>query len=446
LKYKIFVTLWATFVLTLIMSSLLYTQFLNSERIQLIDGQMESYAGLLARSDLIHRDFVELDEAEEQIQEILGGYHLGLVLIIKNSQGRELYKNLNAKNLNFSPSIKQEWQFTERDGNLVRMFTKKVPESGRILQIGTFVNEQNMATLFYTKNHFYYFMVLVFVSAFLSWFLSTKLFSPLRKLAEDLNHITNQLYPSHFDSAAWDTSFQKSKSLFQFKNDEFVKLIESVQNLLTQIRLAFQMNKNHSARLAHEVNTPLSLIKNRLKELKSENNEETLLKIHEDIDRLADFVHRYLEFSESLNATKVKGDIYAIKLNNFAEHLVQTLEPLSNNRIKITANSQSTVFANHHDLEHVIQNLITNALKYSPMDRDVLLNFQEDVITIQDQGSGIPSSVMERMGAPFNFGSNSRGHKGTGLGLAWVHAIAKKYDWKLDIQTSSQGTSISIHF
>lgn len=417
---------------------------MNSERIQLIDGQIESYASLLAHSDLVTRDFAELDEAEEQIQEILGGYHLGLVLMIKNTKGNILYKNLNAKKLGLNPSTKFEWQFTEHDDNLVRMFTKKIPDSGRILQIGTVVNQQNLTNLFYTKNHIYYFIVLVIASAFLAWVLLTKLFSPMKRLAEDLNTITNQLNPANFNSETWDTSFNKSKHYFRFKNDEFSKLIHSVQNLLTQIRLAFQMNKNHSARLAHEVNTPLSLIKNRLKELEGTENPMTVVKIHQDIDRLADFVHRYLEYSESLNTPQAKTDIYAIRLNTFADHIEQSLKPISQGRIKIEGESQHTVFANHHDLEHLIQNLVTNALKYSPEDRNVVLNFKEDTITVKDEGDGIPQSVLDRMGSPFNFGTNSRSHKGTGLGLAWVHAISKKYDWKVDIKSNTEGTSITV--
>lgn len=412
---------------------------------QLIDGQIESYASLLSHSDLITRDFAELDEAEEQIQEILGGYHLGLVLMIKNNRGNVLYKNLNAKKLDLNPTTKFEWQFTEQEDNLVRLFTKKIPDSGRILQIGTVVNQESLTSLFYTKNHAIYFVLLIIASAFLSWVLSTKLFWPLKRLAEDLNVITNQLSPSNFNSETWDTSFSKSKPYFAFKNDEFTKLIHSVQNLLTQIRLAFQLNKNHSASLAHEVNTPLSLIKNRLKELEGSENPKVVENIHKDIDRLADFVHRYLEYSESLNIPQSKTDIFAIKLNVFAEHIEQSLKPISKNRIQIEGESYYTVFANHHDLEHVLQNLITNALKYSPEDRNVILNFKEDKITIKDEGDGIPQSVMDKMGSPFNFGTNSRSHKGTGLGLAWVHAIAKKYDWKLDIHTSSKGTSVTVH-
>lgn len=426
-------------------SSLIYSSFLNSERIQLIDAQIESYASLLVRSDLVMRNFAELDEAEEQIQEILGGYHLGLVLMIKNNKGSVLYKNLNAKKLGINPQTTFEWQFIEEDENVVRLFTQKIPDTDRLLQIGTVVNQRNLLSLFYSKNHIYYFILLVVASAVLAWVVLTKLFSPVRRLAEDLNVITSQLTPDNFNSETWDTSFKKSKRYFVFKNDEFAKLIHSVQNLLTQIRLAFQMNKNHSARLAHEVNTPLSVIKNRLKELEGSEKPMTIVKIHQDIDRLADFVHRYLEYSESLNTPQAKTDIYAIRLNAFADHIEQTLKPLSQNRIKIQKDSKHTIFANHHDLEHLVQNLITNALKYSPEERNVVLNFKDDTITVSDEGGGIPKTVLDKIGMPFNSGPNSRSHKGTGLGLAWVHAISKKYDWKLDIKSSDRGTRVTIH-
>ncbi len=445
LKYKIFLTLWATFVLTLIVSSLIYSSFINSERMHLIDGQIESYASLLARSTLITRDFAELDEAEEQIQEILGGYHLGLVLMIKNNRGGVLYKNVNAKRLGFTPSNEVEWQFTKHDGNLVRLYTKKIPEVQRTLQIGTFVNEQNLSAFFYTKNHITYFILLVIISAVLSYVLSTRLFSPMRRLAEDLNVITNQLSPSNFNSATWDTSFKKSKHYFAFKNDEFSTLITSVQNLLTQLQLAFEINRSHSARLAHEVNTPLSVIKNSVAQLKNVGNPEMLQQIHHDIDRLADFVHRYLEYSENLNTPQSKTDIYAIKLDKFADQIDRSLRTMSGDRICVEGSSDHTVFANHHDLEHLVLNLVTNALKYSPEDRNVILNFVENRITVSDMGSGIPEKVLDKMGTPFNIGENSEGQKGTGLGLAWVAAISKRYDWKLDINSTDHGTRVTVH-
>jgi two-component system sensor histidine kinase QseC len=121
------------------------------------------------------------------------------------------------------------------------------------------------------------------------------------------------------------------------------------------------------------------------------------------------------------------------------------MSPISEGRLKIEGEASSVVIANHHDLEHLLQNLVTNALKYSPKDRDVLLNFKEDELTIQDFGPGIPKEVLEKIGSPFNTGAH-RSERATGLGLAWVHAIANKYDWQVQFVTTPEGTKIHIHF
>lgn len=445
MKFKIFLTLWTTFVITLISSSFVYTNFLNSERLDLVDGQIKSYTSILSHSDLIKGDFEELNIAEEQIQEILGGYKIGLVLIIKNIRGKVLYKNTNARNINLDPSTSFQWQLTKHEDNLVRVYTQKLPQQNRILQLGTIVNMQDISTFFFTKNHAAYILAMIIVAAILSWLLTTKLFAPLRKLSEDLNFITKQLKGSSFNSADLDISFHKTKGVVFLKNDEFTKVTQSLQNLLRQIKMAFQINKNHSARLAHEVNTPLSVIKNRLKTLETTKDMNLIKSINKDIDSLASFVIRYLEYSETLNTPAAKTDIFALRLKTFMEQTVESLKPISQGRLKLVGDSQATIFANTHDLEHVIQNIVTNALKYSPSDREVVLNFKEDEIIIQDYGEGIPKNVLDKLGTPFNIG-NKNEQKGTGLGLAWVQAIVQKYDWKLNINTDSQGTSVHIKF
>ncbi len=387
-----------------------------------------------------------LEEAEDDIQEILGGYRIDLVLIIKNYRGKILYANVGGKKLGLNPSTSFEWQFTEQGGTTLRLYTKKIPELGRILQIGTVVNTKTLASPFLSKNQMFYFLLLIFVSSLVAYVLTTRFFKPMKRLAEDLTLITNQLHTPEFVSSSFEGSIGKFKNSFFFKKDEFATLAMAVQELMKQIKIAFEMNKNHSARLAHEVNTPLSLIKNRLKQIETSGNQVVVAQLNSDIDRLAQFVQRYLKFSETLNTPAQTTDIYAIKLTPFLKQFEQNMSPIANSRLKVCGDTQAVIFANHHDLEHMLQNLITNALKYSPQDRDVLLNFKEDELVIKDFGGGIPESVLKKVGSPFNIGANQPAIKGTGLGLAWVQAITNKYHWKIEYRSTPEGTEVSIKF
>jgi signal transduction histidine kinase len=92
----------------------------------------------------------------------------------------------------------------------------------------------------------------------------------------------------------------------------------------------------------------------------------------------------------------------------------------------------------------VVTNLLSNACKFSAPPLPVEVELSGRGFRIVDQGKGIPRDVLERLGQPFNTGNEES--SGTGLGLAWVQTICRRFHWKLNIQSSLQGTEISVDF
>jgi signal transduction histidine kinase len=80
-------------------------------------------------------------------------------------------------------------------------------------------------------------------------------------------------------------------------------------------------------------------------------------------------------------------------------------------------------------MNHVVTNLVSNALKYSPDGGEVILNVSrsetEIIITVSDQGIGIPREDLTYLFVSFFRAGNVGGIRGTGLGLAIIKSVVE---------------------
>jgi signal transduction histidine kinase len=98
------------------------------------------------------------------------------------------------------------------------------------------------------------------------------------------------------------------------------------------------------------------------------------------------------------------------------------------------------------EIRQLILNLVRNGLEAMLSgERLTIGTVVEDdhvILFVQDQGSGIPPEVVGKLGTPFL----TTKEKGTGLGLPICYNIAHRHGAKIDIKTSPQGTTFSVHF
>jgi signal transduction histidine kinase len=119
---------------------------------------------------------------------------------------------------------------------------------------------------------------------------------------------------------------------------------------------------------------------------------------------------------------------------------------------KILVAAPATQIAGSWDgrrLERVVSNLLGNAIKYSPDGGDVEVRLQragEDVVlTVEDQGIGIPAADLPRVFDQFYRGRNAEGVSGTGLGLTGVRQIVEQHGGAISIQSEEgKGTVVTI--
>jgi tetratricopeptide (TPR) repeat protein len=96
-------------------------------------------------------------------------------------------------------------------------------------------------------------------------------------------------------------------------------------------------------------------------------------------------------------------------------------------------------------LERVVQNLVANAVAYTPCDREPVVTISlyevagDSVLTVADNGDGIPPDERERVFEPFQRGVAGAARTGSGLGLAFCRKVAEQHGGDLTLTTAPGG-------
>lgn len=417
-------------------------QFLlfRSEQYRLIDSRIESTATLLISSDLSSADLQDFEEAEDIIREIVGGERFNQFIIVYGRNGRELYRSPNAVGLP-QLAFEPKWQTIEtEESHLVRVLTIPLdhPLTARLsrgptrtLQTGLLLDEDLLRMRTVSRYMIAYSLLVLALILLTTFWLSETLLRPLKELAAYLRHLGSRL-----NAAPMVSNPSPPMPIVRSGDDEFGLLVTETERLRELISQSLKNTQVWTAQMAHELKTPLTILQNSLERVKLEKD-STQKDVYVDeataeIAHLNGLITSFLEWSAAENFPKEAEEVNALKLADKTRDLVEKMQRQFPGRIKFQGDSSLTVFAKRGFVQQAIANLLTNALRYSSEGSVVEVLLSEDRVEIIDEGPGIPQSVLERIGEPFNHSrSNVRGY---GLGLAWVKTICSKYGWELHFE------------
>jgi PAS domain S-box-containing protein len=228
----------------------------------------------------------------------------------------------------------------------------------------------------------------------------------------------------------------------------------------TERRALDRMKDEFISTVSHELRTPLTSLRGALGLLaggalsnRPEKTQQMLEIAISNSDRLVRLVNDILDLERISSG---KAELHCAL--NSAEDLLrraattqQTGTPKPNIRIFFAAHGVS-VWADSDRILQTLNNLISNAIKFSPAGSEIHLvarNLDENeaIIEVRDQGRGIPADKLEHIFDRFQQGdaSDSRALGGTGLGLAICHSIVKQHGGRIWADsTPDQGTTV--HF
>lgn len=213
---------------------------------------------------------------------------------------------------------------------------------------------------------------------------------------------------------------------------------------------------------SHEFKTPLAIIKNNIEILlKSTQNQlegDVKLLHNKFLSRIDNEAERMLQLiNDTLILEKANNNILSIKkvrvdLFELIARVVERFNLLQKDgrNIKINLiNNPRTIYADKDLLDHVFQNLISNAFKYSEgkINPEITIIYKKKIaeVIIKDYGIGIPERDIEKLFIPFNRASNTQGIPGTGMGLSIVKKILDLHESVINIESRlNEGTSFKL--
>lgn len=117
--------------------------------------------------------------------------------------------------------------------------------------------------------------------------------------------------------------------------------------------------------------------------------------------------------------------------------------------VAVDAPAEAVVEGDRARLERVLQNVLSNAIKYSPAATpvQVILQPREDevIIRVQDRGVGIPADELLHIFTPYYRASTAASIPGTGLGLAGARAIVAQHGGQITLESRvGEGTVVTV--
>ena len=244
--------------------------------------------------------------------------------------------------------------------------------------------------------------------------------------------------------------------------EEIQELVKSFNQMTEQLDEAFAMQRRFSASAAHELRTPIAVLRTKLdvfKKKKREQHEydELITTMETYIDRLSSIITDLLEFAE----TSELGETEDVSLDSVIKTVVDDLESVAQNNMinmQIDAHSDTQseaqtfiVKGNTNLLYRALYNLVENAIRYNNEEGSVNITLetrgQEGVIIIADTGVGIAPEQRELVFEPFYRVNKSRSREfgGAGIGLSLVKTILKRHEASITVsENNPQGSVFTI--
>lgn len=183
------------------------------------------------------------------------------------------------------------------------------------------------------------------------------------------------------------------------------------------------------SRTSHELRTPLNAILGFAQLLELElpygKQKESAMMINGAGQHLLKLINEVLDIAR-IESGNMALELVPVGLSDLLDEAVQFIHPLGRIRdIDIQTNYPPNigVIADRQKLMQVVLNLLSNALKYGPVNSTVYLSATSDektvVVDVLDEGAGIPQGLQDRLFTPFDrLGAENTKTEGTGLGLA----------------------------
>ena len=288
-------------------------------------------------------------------------------------------------------------------------------------------------------------LFIIAIAVFLSWIISNNLTKAVTKFSDLINRIT---------------LFEKEpQPIRYYHNDELNQLVKAYNKMILQIkeqkeRLSFKEKeeawREMAKQVAHEVKNPLTPMKLTIQNFERKFDPEDP-KIREKVKHLSKTIVDQIDlvatvanaFSQFAQLPEKNNEVF-----NLNREIKNIINVFSDEKIYFHANKENIMIdMDKIYLSRIITNLVSNARQARDEERESIVNVDIEqrqkriIITVHDNGVGIPEDLYDRIFEP-NFTSKT---SGTGLGLTMVRKMVEDYKGEISVQSEiGKGTTFTI--
>ncbi|WP_349741762.1 sensor histidine kinase [Roseateles cavernae] len=274
------------------------------------------------------------------------------------------------------------------------------------------------------------------------WLLFRRGFAPLRRIGAQISQ-------------------RSAKDLSPLPSSPYVELapvVNSVNALMNRLQQRLEREREFLLDAAHELKTPLAVIQLNAEQLEGSaataRQAEAAQRLTEGVKRATHTVHQLLALARSgadLDAMDMREhDLVTLTRDRIV--LASQLALRRGIEVELSAPEECRIRMNRENMGSLIDNLVDNAVKYSPPGSQVLVRLAPQPegglgLSVCDQGPGIPVALRQKVFERF-FRLHDGEQPGSGLGLAIVERAAAQHgaQLRMDDGPDGRGLCVSLSF
>jgi signal transduction histidine kinase len=225
---------------------------------------------------------------------------------------------------------------------------------------------------------------------------------------------------------------------------EVAPLVEAFNAMLDRLETGWRAQRNFSANAAHELRTPLAILRTQVESLLEADERRAA---SEEFERLGRLIAQLLALAEAEGGAlgqMSRFDLVALS-RDVASDMASFV--LSGGRtLGFDSALESFMIEGQADLaETALRNLLENAIRHTPVGVEILVTINaEGLVCVSDDGPGVPAEVEARLFERFSRGDPQG--SGAGLGLSIVRQIMERHGGTVRLAAAHRGACFELDF
>jgi heavy metal sensor kinase len=332
-----------------------------------------------------------------------------------------------------------------------RVVSRTVNRPGRAaltVRVGCFLGQSHLELARFTRILMAVGIILLLVAPLGGYLLAGRATRPIARIIST----TKRLDPSHLDE----------RLPIRGTRDELDRLSQTINSFLDRIATYLQQSREFTANAAHELRSPLTALQSSLEialnaDRSVEEYKEVLAVLLEECGQMRVLVNQLLLLAEG-DAGRLRLHSQALRLDQIITsslEMFQVVAEAAGVELSTRRLEPAMIRGDGNRLWQVVNNLIDNAIKFTPAGGRITLDFRLDdarrqgILEVSDTGAGIDSHDLPHVFDRFYQGDKARDRenpsRGLGLGLSICQAVVAAHGGSIEVaSTPGRGTTFTV--